>query len=115
MNENIKYVGAWHNIGKKRWMRFCKPENYFVKYGGFGISKHIIRQLIACYEGDTDQVLKFIYKGKLGIKKYETNLNNFLLSDKEFDNYGDVQKIVSLKDMILLQDNTIEVEEEVIS
>jgi hypothetical protein len=108
----MEVIGAWYNKGNKTWMRFCKPEHYFVRFHAFGISKSILKQLIQYYDGDTDQTLLFIYKGKTGVKKYQAKLEQFLLSEKEWNNIGDVQKMVSLKDMMLLDDQRIIVEEE---
>jgi len=66
-------------------------KHYMNKYKGFGLSQSIIDEAL-------DKNLRFVifdYKGKI----YETTVGAFNISDKIYNNKGDIQKFISLTDM----------------
>ena len=48
-------------------------------------------------------ILILYIKKKIGIKNYISNIKQFLLTTNEWDNLGDIQKIVSIKDIQLVE------------
>lgn len=72
-----------------------RPEHYFIKYKGFGISSHIIQRLLKMKVRE----VRIIYMGERGRTVYITPLMNFLIKGNIHYNGTDKQYVLSVIDM----------------
>ena len=96
MNE-LKY-GAIKNL--KYYSKLCKPEHFFIKYGGFGCS---ISELQLMEHNDVKFIIISYISNKGGIKTYLSTLEQWIKSEKtyifQYNGIDDKQNFLSIKDM----------------
>lgn len=69
-----------------------KPEHYMVKFNGFGISEHILKEL----ENKGVREIQIVYLGKKR-ETYIFTLEDYIKSPDTFNYNGDMQRFVSIK------------------
>ena len=70
------------------------PHHFMIKFMGFGISLRVLKRL---QELEVDKIV-IIYKTRGGEDmEYTFHINEYLESELEYNNNGDVQKFVSVK------------------
>jgi len=87
--------------GQVVYYRELDERHFFRKYQGIGMSVSILADL----DADLRYLIK--YKGKSADYYYISSISKFKHSNKEYDNNGDIQKIVSFKDMCLIKKTQI--------
>ena len=99
-NGNIRNAGKVEN---NIFYTARKPNHYFKMFQGFGISESVLKIL---KENNINNII-IEYFGVKGIKRYKTNTNKFLESNKEFifniNMENDKQKFLSEREMELIK------------
>lgn len=82
--------------GRHRYITWRKQQHFMKKYQGFGISITELRRL---YDANVKEVV-LKYETSRGTNKlYKTQLWDWLMSKKEYDDEGDLQRFISVTDM----------------
>lgn len=87
---------AWEQVSRGIFRRRVKPQHFFIKYQGFGISESVLKRL---YSWNAKKLI-LEYRGNKQRCDYHATLDQYLTSTLFHDNNGDVQKFVRLRDMI---------------
>lgn len=76
------------------YIAFKKPNHFFKKYGGFGISVEVLNRL----KNMGIKKVRIVYEGVKGIKVYEQELQQYLESELVYNYHNeDMQKFVSIR------------------
>jgi len=81
-------------INPNVYQKICTQEHFMRKFGGFGISVSILNKLV----DNNIQIIKIVYLGAT-TRKYITTTKNFMDSNIKWDNKGDLQHFVKIKEM----------------
>lgn len=84
-------------ITPKIYQKICKSEHFFKQYRGFGISKTELKEII----NEGIKIIQIIYMGKKETEVFIATTKQYSKSEKEYNNNGDIQKIVSVGEMII--------------
>jgi hypothetical protein len=87
---------AWEQVSRGIFRRRVKPQHFFIKYQGFGISENVLKKL---YQWKAKKLI-FEYRGNKERCDYHADIEQFLKSTMFHDNKGDTQKFVKLKEMV---------------
>lgn len=81
-----------------KYLTHRKPEHYFIKHKGYGISKTEIKQMI---KHEVKTIIIYYHKKDGTTRILKTNLNTILLEGTKWNNNGDEQIIINEKHLKL--------------
>ncbi|MDX1699759.1 MAG: hypothetical protein R3250_04025 [Melioribacteraceae bacterium] len=85
-----KLIGRTDNI---TYFTDRKPEHYFIKFNGFGISTQVLQAL----NGAEVKRIELTYKGTQGMQIWETTLKDFFEFGQQYNDKGDEQLVLNRK------------------